>query len=144
MLILNTKNSANYPVVLNAKGESYRPFNFELGNAVSAAYSCSLTWRNNYYMFGGSGGQDKQISKLVDCKMTRMGSLSFPFNYGGCANMNNRRLFLCFDESHANDCYFADEPEGIYHETQSSTSSHKRSRIASSNCEFCHRTSVDM
>ena len=118
MLILSTKKKANYPVVLNVKGESYRPFNFELGNAVTVSWSCSLTWKNNFYIFGGWGDQNKQISKLVGCKMTRLGSLSFDFYAGGCANMNNRRLFLCFDYSHTRDCHYADEPESIYHKTQ--------------------------
>ena len=136
MLVLNTRIAANYPVVLNVKGESYRPF-FELGNGVSVSWSCSLTWKNNFYIFGGAGGQKRQRSKLVGCKMTRLGSLSFDFTAGGCASLNSRRLFLCFDEHHAKNCYYADEPEGIYHKTQPSTSSHKFSRIASSSCKFC-------
>ena len=58
--------------------------------------------------------------------------------------MSNRRLFLCFNEHNDKDCYYTDEPEGIYHRTNPSKSPHRYSRIASSNCEYCYVRPVDV
>ena len=48
-------------------------------------FSCSITWRNEYYIFGGAGDNKRQISKLAGCQLSSIGALPFDFYAGGCS-----------------------------------------------------------
>lgn len=73
-----------------------------------------------------------QISKLNQCQLTRIGSLPFPFYWGGCANMGNRRIFLCFDQDNRKTCHYAEDPVGNYHKIYTSKYEHRGIRVAAS------------
>ena len=75
----------NVPVVTDANGKDYRGFRFNWAEGTESHYSCSLTWENEMYMFGGKN-QMRQISKLSGCGLTTEGTLSFNFNFGACAS----------------------------------------------------------
>ena len=48
------------------------------------------------YFFGGSYHRT-QVSRIDGCKLNRIGDLPFRMDEGGCANINNEKLILCFD-----------------------------------------------
>ena len=81
----------NVPVVTDASGKDYRGFRFNWAEGTESHYSCSLTWENEMYMFGGKN-QMRQISKLSGCGLTNEGTLSFNFNFGACASTIGRFL----------------------------------------------------
>ena len=58
--------------------------------------SCSISWQNQFFVFGGSS-QRRQISKLIGCELTRVGTLDFDHYRGGCANVADNQLYLCFN-----------------------------------------------
>ena len=104
--------------------------------------SCSLSWRGNFYLFGGSislidetDDQRHRILKLDGCQFSEVGLLSFPFESGACANVNDLSIFLCFDDSNnssAKSCQTAHYPTGRFEETESSVYAHRQQRIGAS------------
>ena len=48
------------------------------------------------YFFGGSYHRT-QISRIDGCLLNRIGDLPFRMDEGGCANINNEKIILCFD-----------------------------------------------
>ena len=54
MLILSTQEAASVPVLTNAAGRDDKDFNFEIDEEAEVYGSCSLTWENELYVFGGS------------------------------------------------------------------------------------------
>ena len=55
-LVVNT-NGSNKPMVLDYYGGAFRPTAITSGNEVSAYKSCSLAWKNQFYIFGGYKNQ---------------------------------------------------------------------------------------
>ena len=76
--------------------------------------SCSARLNGEYYVFGGAtyGGADnsgftKQISKINDCRLKRVGDLPFDFTYGACGTYDvssEERVMLCFDMNEQRKC----------------------------------------
>ena len=61
---------------LKDKNNQHAPVNFEYGTDTTPHKSCSLTFQNKAYVFGGfKNGQ--QISRLNGCSLERIGELSF-------------------------------------------------------------------
>ena len=57
---------------------------FRYGDQTSTHESCSLTFQNQFYVFGGakSENQERQLSKVIDHRLERIGSLDFEFDLG--------------------------------------------------------------
>ena len=101
--------------------------------------SCGLSWQGDFYLFGGSvsisdetDDQSHRILKLNGCQFTEVGLLSFPFESGACASMNDLAIFLCFDDSNnssSKSCQRAYYPTGPFEETNSSIYAHRWQRI---------------
>ena len=127
------RGGKNPPVITNFNGKSDKAFKFEMGRDTFASLSCSMSWKNQFYLFGGDLSYNKQISRLDKCRLSRVGSLDFPFHYSGCANMANKKLFLCFDMSYLKTCYYSTDPLGKFKKTSDSFHSHRHIKIASSN-----------
>ena len=87
----------NVPVITNSLGKEERDFGFELAEGTEVHRSCGLTWRGENYIFGGDI-EKRQISKIVDCGLERVGSLSFNFTNAACTNLNDEIIYLCFDD----------------------------------------------
>ena len=104
--------------------------NVKYGPETSVYESCSITWKNEFFVFGGNNSDKKQISKMVGCKLTRIGSLDFDHFAGTCSNMNNRLLYVCFDYGNAKKCRLAADPLDSFIGVQNSTFEHKYARIA--------------
>ena len=105
-------------------------------------WSCSLTWRNELFVFGGIPNR-RQISKLVKYSLKVIGSLSFDHKYGSCTNLANKKLFLCFNsdfnsQSDYKKCRWTDEPLGVFEDAALTTYNHNRgSRVSSSEGKTC-------
>ena len=125
VLILNTFNPANVPIITNSSGLEDRLFRFELENTTQIYRSCSITWQNRHYVFGGSMHRT-QISQIVGCQLKKIGDLSFDHNNGRCANDQDEKLYLCFN-SNTNDyqkCRIGTSPTGQFVEITSSYAEH--------------------
>ena len=97
-------------------------------------WSCSVTWRNHFYVFGGYS-ETRQISKVTGCKLTSIGTLAFDHHYAGCSIVGEDIIYLCFNGNNADDykkCRSAAEPLGNFTEVPLSNYQHKDIRIASS------------
>ena len=133
MLILNTRSSSNIPIITNGQGFEDHDFTFEFETDTQVYRSCSVTWRNEHFIFGGNT-KTTQISQIIDCKLKRIGNLDFSHKYGACANVDDQRIYLCFNNK-AGDykkCRFSKSPIGEFKETLSSAFDHRETRIAAS------------
>ena len=106
-----------------------------IGDGAQAWKSCSFTFKNHHYVIGGND----QISKIIGCTLTKVGTLAFNFHSGGCANVADRLVYLCFDWSNTNEhrrCRVSNSPEGNFTLITDSTFDHREVNIASSNCKI--------
>ena len=85
-LTLNTRNPKNTPLLIDLKGGS-RTIDFVLDEETESHGSCSLVFKNEFYILGGFKFKN-QISKVSECKLKRTASLPFDFTYGACTNVN--------------------------------------------------------
>ena len=118
VLILNTQGkhpeAPHTPVVTDLSGKIEYPvddFMFMYGKGTEVWKSCSLTWRGQFYIFGGQN-EKTQVSTLNGCKLERVASLNFQFVFGGCANVDERQIYLCFSENleDSDQCRYAEDP----------------------------------
>ena len=135
VLVLSTSHRNNPPVITNGNGRfDTNNFLFMYGENTWAHYSCSLTYQNQFYLFGGDQGYARQISKLNGCSIERIGDLAFESVWGGCANVNDERIYLCFsrDKSDYKVCRYATDPLGEFTLAEQSIHPHQGIRIAAS------------
>ena len=130
----NTYKSFFSSVLINSGGKQQELGCFTFDDNSEALYSCSLTWNNHMYIFGGVSNR-RQISKLVGNNLQVIGNLTFYFDIGGCTNMADRKLFLCFDLYDAKRCRWSTGPLSSFHNASLSSYSHYRTRISSSECK---------
>ena len=103
ILILNDGSERNIPVITDSTGKvEYRgrDFHFHYGRGTEVYASCSVKFRNEFYVFGGEqnhGKRKDQISKVTDCSLKKIGKLEFEFAFGACAVVNEESIYLCFN-----------------------------------------------
>ena len=97
--------------------------------------SCSVTWNNELYIFGGAHNK-RQISKLVRYKLQVIGNLPFDFQFGGCTTMASGKLFLCFSLYDYKRCQWSTEPLGHFYNSTLAFHYHDSIRISSSECKL--------
>ena len=126
-------------MITNANGKADENFYFRLGENTSVYQSCSMMFKNQFYIFGGEilyGGDNRQISRLSECHLQRVGTLDFTHHAGACTAVSDTKVYLCFDWiSGRNKCRYADDPLNTFTEAGSSVYSHAVTNIAASNCE---------
>ena len=108
-------------------------FDFEYGSNTEAYHSCSLTWRGDFFIFGGID-EKTQISKLSGCKLERISSLAFHHKQGACSNVNDEWIYLCFNTDDSADykkCRRSNSPSGTYQSISDSNEDHRRAKIGS-------------
>ena len=144
MLILNTFEAANVPVLTNAHGREEKDFNFKFGRIAEVKYSCSLTWQNELYVFGGVNKRT-QISKVRSCRLAPIGQLAFEYRSGDCVSVAGKKVVLCFNLGECNGledcgdwkkCQMASSPTGEFSEMKPSKYEHDQTRIATNDGEF--------
>ena len=98
-MILSSNGGWNPAYQLNSVGEQEELTCFKRDEVTTEAhYSCSINWKNQYYVLGGNN-QKRQISRLSGSKLERIGNLAFDHKSGACSVMANQFIFMCFDES---------------------------------------------
>ena len=120
-----------YPHLVSQEGGATTGFKFEYGENTGAAVSCAITWRNQFYIFGGEF-TDNQVSQVVDCKLKRIGSLTFSHVYGKCANLSDRTIYLCFGDKNTNQCRKSSGPLDQFELVNNSSFVHLNGAMASS------------
>ena len=130
-------------VILNGSGYFNKSVCFTFDSGALADHSCSLTFKNQFYVFGGISeyGQQSQLSILKGTQLKRIGNLEFDFDYGACANADNRRIYLCFhspydpNEIEEKTCRFATDPKKEFKSVGLAKYRHATTRVASSKCK---------
>ena len=74
MLVLSTCSRKHLAFVINSEGLVDDKIDFEYLEGTQVQGSCSLTWRGNFYVFGGMT-KSKQILKLVGCSLERVSEM---------------------------------------------------------------------
>ena len=138
VLILSTGGTSwRPPVITDASGRSDSNFFFRFQENTSVYGGCTVTYHNQAFVFGGSGDQGgrRQVSKVEDCQLQRVGMLAFDHALGACANVNDTRVYLCFSDAtdDSRKCRFTTDPISTNFITASnSVYDHRRTSIASS------------
>ena len=97
--------------------------------------SCSVTWRNNYYVFGGLN-KKRQISQIIGTQHTFIGMLTFDHYIAACSIMAADKIVLCFDYFNSKRCRVALNPLGPFNEIQLSNHEHRHTQTAASRCKW--------
>ena len=56
----------------------------------------------------------RQISKIDGCRLRRIGELDFDHGFGGCANVNDEKILLCFSFFDGDKCRSSKSLTGIF------------------------------
>ena len=113
-------------------------FSFDFDTEVDE--SCSLVFKNEMYVFGGSlslSGKTKQISKVSGCKLVRIGKLDFDLNHGACTVIQKSKVMLCFDltknggKDEGKVCRVSNSPTELFSRVSDSNYYHYLTSIAS-------------
>ena len=120
-------------LLLDATGRQDQVDCFSPDQFKEAYWSCSLTWQNQLYIFGGQS-RKQQIKILSDRSLQVVGYLKFDRKFGACTNLANKKVYLCFNnvQSDYKRCRWSREPLGSFEEATLATYDHKQSRISSS------------
>ena len=141
VLILNTDRLINVPVLTNSAALVDKDFNFEIDEKAEVYRSCSLTWENELYVFGGES-KTTQISKVTSCRLEPVtgATLNFDHKEGDCVSVAGKKVVLCFGKSGNNEitkkCRWASSPTGTFSDVESSQYNHRWTRIATDDGEF--------
>ena len=118
-------------MIINSFGDQEELDCFAKDWQTDTRFSCSVTWKNQFYVFGGEN-EPQQISRLIAHKLTKVGSLEFSFSGGACTQMNNKLVFLCFDSKDKRKCWKSANPLNSYKSIPSSNSDHGYIQISAS------------
>ena len=113
---------------INPRG-GYEKLDFSFGQGTQVDESCSLQWRNQYYVFGGDD-RERQVSIVNNCGLERKGTLSFDFYGGACTVLNTQTIVLCFGDE-MDLCRHADNPLGSFTKLKKSRYDHRYTKIVS-------------
>ena len=142
ILILNTVNTQNVPIITNRYGLEDRNFYFMYGDETEVHGSCGITRRNQQFIFGGIS-KKTQISRINGCKLENFGQLNFNFLSGACANVANSKIYLCFHNQSTDykKCRVASSPTSQFETIAESIDEHDTTRIAANECKtkIAHR-----
>ena len=112
MLAINTYKGNKQAVAINYAG-GYKTIDFRFDDDTEVNTSCSVKWRNRMIVFGGKNDKNSEVKS---CRLTRIGTLEFNLHVGACANMDNVKIFLCFDwrNYEGKVCRTASDPLGTF------------------------------
>ena len=84
-------------------------------------------------MLGGYHNK-QQISVVDECRLTKIGELPFRMSFGACAQRDNEKIFICFedfgDSSTYKNCHVTNGPLENFSNLPNSTFGHGNTRIA--------------
>ena len=76
---------------------------FVFGDGTEVEDSCAATLNGEMFVFGGAN-EKKQISKVENCALRRIGTLPMEFSDGAC-NTYQSHVLLCFADSDQTGCH---------------------------------------
>ena len=138
LLVLNTYSPVSAPILVDANGRQDTNFEFLYGKDTSVHMSSSVTFQNEFFVFGGTGTYKNQLSKIVGTQLRRVGTLPFDHNYATSANVGDSFVYLCFnnDEADFKKCRMANHPEAEFQQVAHTVYDHRYSRIAASPSKY--------
>ena len=138
LLVLNTYSPVSAPILVDANGRQDTNFEFLYGKDTSVHMSSSVTFQNEFFVFGGTGTYKNQLSKIVGTQLRRVGTLSFDHYYATSANVGDSFVYLCFnnDEADFKKCRMANHPEAEFQQVAHTVYDHRYSRIAASSSKY--------
>ena len=128
-MAINTRDGNKLAYSINPRG-GYEQLDFQFNDNTEVYRSCSLQWKNHYYVFGGEN-QKKQVSMVNENRLERKGSLNFDFDRGACTVLNQVNIVLCFDYHETKFCRKSNKPLGSFAKLLNSNYDHRYTRIAS-------------
>ena len=135
VLVLNTYDGYKSPLLVDSEGRNDPNIIMSFGEKTQVLESCSVTYRNRFYVFGGHR-QVRQISEVTKCELRRIGTLDFIHQSGACSTVDNREIYLCFDFTLSKQCRSAVDPLGKFTRISDSNHDHRHSRTAASPSKF--------
>ena len=108
---------------------------FEPDSTSEALDSCSVNWKNQFYIFGG-WTKRRQISRISGYKLERLDDLPFDHYVGACSVIGDQFVFLCFDLYDANQCRRSTGPLEHFSVITPSTHRHRYAHTSNSDSKF--------
>ena len=140
VLVLNTHYlySLNNSTLVDLNGNwMYCPA-FIIADDVEVDLSCGVRYQDQLYVYGGRKNK-RQIAKISNKSLTKVGSLPFDFTLGGCSSTTNK-IILCFHfDGDGKTCYKTTNPIAQFEATTKSIHAHRAIRFASSECKFLYK-----
>ena len=137
VLVLNTHYlySLNNSTLVDLNGNwMYCPA-FTIADDVEVDLSCGVRYQDQLYVYGGRKNK-RQIAKITNKSLAKVGSLPFDFTQGGCSS-TTEKIFLCFHfNGDMKTCYKTTNPIAQFEETTKSIHEHRAMKFASSECKF--------
>ena len=111
---------------------------FTIADDVEVYGSCAVTYQDQFYVYGG-WNHKRQIAKVTDKALRKVGSLPFDFTLGGCSSTTNK-IILCFHfDGDGKTCYKTTNPIAQFEEITKSIHEHRFAKFASSECKFLYK-----
>jgi len=111
ILILNTGESTNVPLLYTIGGEVNSEINFEFGEGTGSENSCSAVLEGKMMIFGGPSSSrydyGDQISQVIGCRLERVGQFPGSVNAPACNTFGsspNQRVWICFNKENFSEC----------------------------------------
>ena len=138
VLVLNTRSPYNKRILTDLNGKAMNCPAFTIADDVEVYGSCAATYQGRFHVYGGFSYR-RQIAKVINKSLTKVGSLPFDFYFGGCSTTTDK-IILCFNRyGDLRTCYKTTNPISQFEETRKSIHEHRRIRFASSECKFLYK-----
>ena len=135
VLILNTHESINKPIMTDLSGKEMKCPAFTIDKNVEVKHSCAVTFKGRFIVYGGSTHK-RQIAQVTNKSLKNVGTLSFDFVRGGCTSTTNE-ILLCFHvDGDLKTCYQTTIPTNQFKKITKSSQVHRRVKFASSECKL--------
>ena len=130
MLYTQKKPNAWGSTLIDLYGNVNTDLSFQFEKDAYAYGGCGLLFKGNFYIYGDSIGDRRQITVVVGCSLKRIGTLPFPFHEDACAAATNQ-FFLCHEWFSDKDaCQTSTEPTGPFIPISTSFQNHRYIRSA--------------
>ena len=93
-------------ILIPFDGSPPREPNFTYEDGTIVQYACSVTYKGQFYVFGGPTEVKRQFSVIEDCSIKRKGSLPFDMTDATCQNYSlpSDIILLCFSKQNKDKC----------------------------------------
>ena len=138
VLVLNTRYTYNKPILTDLNGIAMNCPAFTIADDVEVWQSCAVTYQDHFYVYGGKK-YNRQIAKVTDKALRKIGSLPFDFTMGGCSSTTDK-IILCFHFfGDGKTCYKTTNTIWQFKKTRKSIHQHRDIKFASSECKFFYK-----